>query len=284
MTMEIGLWTFAAVVLSIFMLPFISVKTASLEVNPWLLAAMMIIIILGSAAAIILVMTKWKVMNPIFKKALAGIGICIYGFAVGNGLLQALQGLRIISNIGDVRAVAIEVAGILTALLMVYLIHKKFKLPVVLRINNVLMVCLLSYAGAEFATKLSLFTAMTLLCAVAVYDAIAVWKLGTMQQMAQGLAESGIIPGIGIPHIDKKGKPQARLLGGGDVLFICMLTCVLLLKAPQAVAIGGFLGMFLGLMGLLFGAKKDVAYPAIPFILAGLVVGLGIGVLTGMVF
>jgi presenilin-like A22 family membrane protease len=118
--------------------------------------------------------------------------------------------------------------------------------------------------------------AFVLLCAIAVYDAFAVWKLRTMQEVAFGYIDAGFIPGIAVPngeHIE--GSPNIALLGGGDAVFIALTGIVF---ARYSSELGAFVtvGMLSACIALLFYAKKERFYPAIPYILAGCTMGIGV--------
>jgi len=144
-----------------------------------------------------------------------------------------------------------------------------------------------------FVPFLNFWTIIALLILISIYDMWAVWHSGLMQKMAKyQINELRVFSGFVIPYLSKKVKdelkklPKSKLknkkvkanvaiLGGGDVIFpiitagVFMLTEGGLLSAIFVIA-----GAALGLSYLLFFAKKKKFYPAMPFITAGIFVGL----------
>ena len=149
--------------------------------------------------------------------------------------------------------------------------------------------------------KASRFWATMLLVAVSIYDMIAVWYSKHMVTMAQEQAKSNVFAGLYIPkakitaktHIPAPTRPSqpaptrtsAAILGGGDIAFPLLFSGVvmdwLIIKGAgiqsalfQTTIIT--LTTTIALIGLFLYAKKDRFYPAMPFLSAGCIVGLGI--------
>lgn len=149
------------------------------------------------------------------------------------------------------------------------------------------------YGGlaAIFVPILNLWSMSILLVLIAIYDAYAVWKSKHMVTLAQSQAEAKVFAGLLIPYQKekikrsrqektsstlKKIKVRNAILGGGDIAFPLLFAGVVLKEMGlwQSLVIPFFaLG---GLAFLLFIAKENKFYPAMPFISAGCFVGLGV--------
>ena len=164
---------------------------------------------------------------------------------------------------------------------------------------------LLIYPGiaAVFVPILNFWTILALLVIISIYDMWAVWHSGIMQKMAKyQINKLKIFSGFFVPYISKKiriklkkmkkskSKKKVRvniaLLGGGDVIFP-LITAGVILKTKIALPFGlheftGGLGpalfviggAMLGLSYLFFFSQKKKFYPAMPFITAGIFLGL----------
>lgn len=145
--------------------------------------------------------------------------------------------------------------------------------------------------AAVFVPLLSFWTIVFLLVLISLYDMWAVWRSGIMQKMAKyQINEVKVFGGFFIPYISKrvrqklkklpksklKGKKiraEVAILGGGDVVFPIIASGVMLATFGILGAIFTILGAFLGLSYLLITAKKK-PYPAMPFITAGIFLGM----------
>lgn len=165
---------------------------------------------------------------------------------------------------------------------------------------------LLVYPGiaAIFVPILNFWSMLILLAIISVYDMWAVWHSGIMQKMAKyQINKLKIFSGFFVPYMSKKLRKKIKkikkskskqkhikvniaLLGGGDVIFP-LITAGVILKTKIAMPFGlhdfvGGLGpalfvtggAMLGLSYLFFFAKKKKFYPAMPFITAGILLGL----------
>ena len=142
--------------------------------------------------------------------------------------------------------------------------------------------------------------AFVLLVAISIYDMIAVWKSKHMVKMAKFQSESKLFAGLMIPYKrDKDEKPVKTvksakktklvketsvnaILGGGDVAFPLIFSGTLMeglmrngigkmtaYLQVNIVTVTTALALFL----LLYFAKKNRFYPAMPFVSAGCLVG-----------
>ena len=167
---------------------------------------------------------------------------------------------------------------------------------------------LLIYPGisAIFVPILNFWTVLILLALISIYDIWAVWHSGIMQKMAKfQMNKLKVFSGFLVPYISKKTRMKMKkarkdkskskkkvkvnvaLLGGGDVIFPIIAAGVVF-KAQTIVmpmglkvftgglgpAIFVIFGALLGLGSLLFLSEKKKFYPAMPFITAGIMVGL----------
>src|SRR3990167_1376124 len=158
---------------------------------------------------------------------------------------------------------------------------------------------LLVYPGiaAIFVPLLNLWTIILLLILISVYDIWAVWHSGIMQKMAKyQINKLNVFSGFFIPYVSKKVKMQmmkaknskvfsgkqkkikanVAILGGGDVVFPIITAGVMLKTLGFLPALLVIIGAALGLSYLFFVAEKKKFYPAMPFITAGIFVGIAV--------
>jgi presenilin-like A22 family membrane protease len=143
---------------------------------------------------------------------------------------------------------------------------------------------LLIYPGiaAVFVPLLNIWTIIGLLILISAYDMWAVWHSGFMQKMAKyQINRLKIFSGFFVPYVSKQVrkkriKVNVAILGGGDVIFPIIAAGVMLKTLGLASAFLVLAGATLGLAYLFFAAEKRKFYPAMPFITAGIFVGMGI--------
>ena len=161
---------------------------------------------------------------------------------------------------------------------------------------------LLIYPGiaAVFVPILTPLSIIVLLFIISIYDMWAVWKSGIMQKMAQfQMEELKIFGGFLIPTASAKVKGQIKkikekykdkkipikvknkkfkvniaILGGGVVIFPIITAGVFYRSFGMAAALSIIFGAFIGLTYLFAVTKKGKAYPAMPYITAGILLGL----------
>lgn len=157
---------------------------------------------------------------------------------------------------------------------------------------------LLIYPGiaAVFIPILNVYTVLILLVLISIYDMWAVWHSKIMIKMAKfQINKVKTFSGFFIPYMSKKVRLQIQkmsksqlkkkgvkinvaILGGGDVVFPIITAGIFL------VTFGNILGLFYassviigavaGLLYLFVRSEPKKAYPAMPFITAGIFLGL----------
>ena len=158
---------------------------------------------------------------------------------------------------------------------------------------------LLIYPGiaSVFVPILNVVTIIIFLVLISIYDAWAVWHSGIMQKMAKFQIEKlKIFSGFFIPYVSKKVRLKLKkmkkselrkkkvrvnvaILGGGDVIFPIITAGVMLNALGLGAALLVIAGATIGIGYLFFFAEKKKFYPAMPFITAGIFVGIGLSYL-----
>lgn len=160
-------------------------------------------------------------------------------------------------------------------------------------IHNITEVFIYGGLAAIFVPVINLFAIVIILLIISIYDMIAVWKSKHMIKMAMFQAESKVFAGLSIPYRKKntdsrketakkmqsagaqkaKENIQSAILGGGDIGFPLLFAGVVMkshgflkvLIIPLIASVGLFL--------LLYFAKKEKFYPAMPFLTISCFVG-----------
>ena len=160
-------------------------------------------------------------------------------------------------------------------------------------VHNLTEIFLYGGLAAIFVPIMNIYAMVILLLFISAYDIFAVWQSKHMVKMAKFQTESKVFAGLSIPYeLPKKTKEKktskrkatkkksagikTAILGGGDIGFPLLFSGVLLkqysllnvLVVPVAVTVALFL--------LLYYAKKDKFYPAMPFVTLGCFAGFGI--------
>tara|TARA_Y100000310_G_scaffold345528_1_gene466032 strand:- start:1544 stop:2455 length:912 start_codon:yes stop_codon:yes gene_type:complete len=163
---------------------------------------------------------------------------------------------------------------------------------------------LLIYPGiaSVFIPLLGLWSIIVLLIIISLYDMWAVWHTGFMQKMAKyQMNELKIFGGFFVPYLNKKQRQQIKeakqkikagkkpknksmkinlaILGGGDVVFPIITAGVILRLWGLLPALIVIAGATIALLTLFAYSKKGKFYPAMPFITAGLLIGIAIAYL-----
>ena len=149
--------------------------------------------------------------------------------------------------------------------------------------------------AAVFVPLLNIWTIIILLVLISFYDMWAVWHSGLMIKMAKyQINKLKVFGGFFVPYISKKTRAMIKklkktqlkgkrikvdiaILGGGDVIFPLIAAGVALKAFGFLPALFVIIGATLGLTFLLFNAEKKKFYPAMPFISAGVFLGLAAG-------
>lgn len=191
-------------------------------------------------------------------------------------------------------------AGII-AIVLAYL--KTFKRNLI--VHNLTELLIYPGIATIFVPILNFWTVIILLFLISAYDIWAVWHSGIMQKMAKYQMDNiKVFAGFFIPNISKelkmklskmkksklkneKIKVNLAILGGGDVVFpiitsgVIMKTSSINLPFGLAPFVGGLIpallvtfGSLVGLSLLLIFSEKKKFYPAMPFITAGILLGM----------
>ncbi len=171
---------------------------------------------------------------------------------------------------------------------------------------------LLIYPGiaAVFVPILNIWTIIILLIIISAYDIYAVWHSGFMQKMAKfQINELKFFAGFFVPYLGRKDKEKIKfirqkyknqklaekqlrnkkikvslaILGGGDIIFPIIAAGVIM-KSSKAIPLFGIQGLLSALLVTLFSvialaflfiyARKGKFYPAMPFLTAGIFIGM----------
>jgi presenilin-like A22 family membrane protease len=161
---------------------------------------------------------------------------------------------------------------------------------------------LIIYPGiaAVFVPILNIYSVLILLVLISIYDMWAVWHTGIMQKMAKyQINKVKVFSGFFVPYMSKKlrlelkklSKSQLKnkkikvniaILGGGDVVFPIITAGVVMLTYGLFYSLFAVAGASLGLLYLFIYSEKKKFYPAMPFITAGIFLGLLVGWLISL--
>jgi presenilin-like A22 family membrane protease len=129
--------------------------------------------------------------------------------------------------------------------------------------------------AAIFVPIMNLWTIIILLVLISVYDYIAVRKTKHMIKLAKSQSKAKVFAGLLIPY-----KKNVAMLGGGDIGFPLLFAGVVMkvfglgLLDPRTYIVPLFAA--LGLLYLFIKGEKKKFYPAMPYVTAGCLIGLGI--------
>ncbi len=174
-------------------------------------------------------------------------------------------------------------------------IWKVFKRNVI--VHNLTELIIYPGIAVVFVPLLNIWTVIILLILISIYDIWAVWHSGFMQKMANfQIKELGIFGGFFVPYLNKKQRALVKeakmklkqgkkiketkmkinlaILGGGDVVFPIITAGVILRSIGLLPAFVVVIGATLSLLLLFFYSQKGKFYPAMPFITAGLLLGI----------
>jgi presenilin-like A22 family membrane protease len=177
-------------------------------------------------------------------------------------------------------------------------LFKIFKQNVI--IHNLTELMIYPGIAVVFIPLLNIWTIIILLIIISLYDMWAVWHSGFMQKMANfQINELKIFGGFFVPYLNKSQRKKIKLakqeykksgkkpktksmkvnlaiLGGGDVVFPIITAGVVFRSIGLLPALVVILGATIALSLLFYKSQKGKFYPAMPFITAGLLVGIGI--------
>ena len=182
------------------------------------------------------------------------------------------------------------------AIALVLTVLKIFKHHIV--IHNATEVLIYAGIAVLFVPLFNIFWIVILLIIISGYDAFAVWQSRHMVKLAKFQIGTGLFAGLLVRtgkrqkgkgkrvRVSSKGKSRGgeAILGGGDVAFPLIFAGVVmesLVPAMGKVAAFGLaliipLVLTLVLLALLIKGRQGHFYPAMPFLTAGCLIGLGI--------
>ncbi len=164
-------------------------------------------------------------------------------------------------------------------------------------VHNITELFIYPGIAAVFVPILNLFWVIMLLILISLYDMWAVWRSGIMQKMASyQMDKLNIFGGFLVPYASKKVKETIKkikksvsksklkkkkikinvaILGGGDIIFPLIAAGVMLKTMGLFSSFFVIIGATTALSFLFFLSKKNIFYPAMPFITAGILLGIG---------
>lgn len=163
---------------------------------------------------------------------------------------------------------------------------KVFKQNII--IHNLTELVIYPGIAAILVPIFNIWTVIIFLLLISAYDIYAVWHAKFMQKMAKfQINELKVFSGFFVPYIrpedrkyiNKKGrgkkiKVSLAILGGGDIALPILAAGVVLLSQGFLAAITVSLFATLALLYLFLYSKKGKYYPAMPFISAGIFIGM----------
>jgi len=239
---------------------------------------------------LILLLIKFKTFNLWKVWFLVSVALCLT-FAFGALLRNALPGPSGI--------IVANVLGLGAALWKVFKPNPW--------IHNLTELFIYGGLASIFFPFITVWAAAILLLLISLYDMYAVWHSKHMVTMATFQTQSGMFAGLLVPagkaqstpphstktqptsaststpakgHVkytahepSSAGKVRGAVLGGGDIGFPLLFAAAILKQ--QGMAVAAIIPVFaaIALFGLLYFAKKDRFYPAMPFISAGCAAG-----------
>lgn len=179
-------------------------------------------------------------------------------------------------------------------------IYKIFRQNLI--VHNITELMIYPGVAAVLVGILDVFTVIILLVLISIYDIYAVWHAGFMQKMAKfQINELKFFTGFFVPYVAKKDRVKLKkardikkktgkgknpkvkvnlaILGGGDVVFPILAAGVILLSRGFIPAVMVTFFATIALLGLFALSKKGKFYPAMPFISAGIFLGMLVGLL-----
>lgn len=268
-------------------------------------------ILMGTVMVLIIIKFRsyrlWKIWF------LMSIGICLFvALAQFVTILLRLLGINGATKLVNfnVFGIPVTLSGLLTLALVVWLSYEKvFKKNMLA--HNFTELFIYGGLAALIVPNLAVEAALILLIVISLYDMIAVWKTKHMVVMAQFQTQQKMFAGLMMPYSQKTGKIalmkdvdvklkettkkpakkvkkitktdeiKTAILGGGDVAFPLIFSGTVLKKTasffpPVVITLTTALALFL----LLTYGKKDKFYPAMPFISAGVFLGVFLSVVV----
>lgn len=255
-------------------------NSAGVQFN--LLQSIIISFVLAIAIVFLLMRVKsiWFMRGWFFVVIALALGITLNLFMIKLGLIYP-----------SLFAIAL---GILLAYLKIF--RKN------ILVHNITELLIYPGIAAIFVAMLNVWTTIILLIIISIYDIWAVWHSGVMQKMAKFQINSlGVFGGFFLPYASDKVKEKIKLLklkyknknipekvikkskikialailGGGDIIFP-IISAGVVLKAFGNIYSALCVSLFasIALLYLFVFAEKKKFYPAMPYLTAGILIGM----------
>jgi presenilin-like A22 family membrane protease len=262
-------WAAACGCFGLAIIPFMQSKVGVIPaLNPWAIAGAMVAAMVGSGFL-------WYFFLRNVKKYLLFDVAVIYGLAITSVLH------RIGLASGDLTMdTGIELAGVFFAVTTTYYLSIKnmqkgwATTRKWMWVSNLFTIVFIASVAALTGAILPPLAAILILVGMAVYDAWAVWgKKQMMVGLATGFIKQRIIPGIALA---KEKEEEFAMLGNGDLFFMVLIPAAFF-KSSMPMMYASMIGLFAAIIFLFTFSAKKKFYPALPFMLAGCVIGLAVG-------
>jgi presenilin-like A22 family membrane protease len=260
-----------------------------IENVPGVYASFLISLVFSFIIAVVVILVLMKIRSVLFIRAWFFIVIAI-SLGITLNILTIKLGLAYASFF-----------ALMLGILLAYL--KMFERNIL--VHNFTELLIYPGIAAIFVSFLNIWTTIVLLLIISVYDIWAVWHSKIMQKMAKFQIQNlGVFGGFFVPYASKEMKDKIKLLklkyknqeipknvikrqkikvglailGGGDIIFPIIAAGIFLKtfdSIPGALIVSGFAS--LALLFLLMLGKKKKFYPAMPFLTAGVLLGMLIG-------
>lgn len=196
-------------------------------------------------------------------------------------------------SLGGINVKIAEIFALVIAILIAY--FKTYRRDVI--IHNLSEIFIYPGIVILFLPLVNIYVAIILLIIISVYDVIAVFKTKHMQKMAEFMIKDlKTFTGFFMPWLDrkemekikkikgkktklKKIKVNIAALGGGDIALPMLFICNVFLVYGIKSALVTLLFTTFGLLLLLIFGKRGKAYPALPPLTIGAIIGYVISLL-----
>ena len=254
-------WVVLCGVLGLVSAPYVGVRVEPLNVNPLILAGVVIGLMLVGAV-------MWYFLIKRTKIQIDDVFIPLTAFVIAD--LAAHFGVGGSGNWID-NTLALVAVFLIAMLFYAYIVKKMQeswegtkKFMWASNLFNVVFISAVAGLIGAFAPPIA---AVIIFLGAAIYDGVAVWKLGTMQVMANAFLEKRVIPGVGFAK-DEEGK--FGILGGGDLFFLVFVP-VAFFKSSSTLMFCLMSAEFAGLLILFALSRKEKSYPALPYMFAPII-------------
>ena len=270
-TLEIIAWTVFCVVMAIFGYKLLSVPPIVTDIPDWTMGLIVVGVIVLSGLFWWIVLKKFK-RNFVELGFASVITLLLMTFWIPDGGVTQGMATWLVVLLCILYLIAFY-ALVVMIISYAQLMKKSWKFTQKWYwVWNVVFLFATAIISIKFSKMLPPIAAFVFLGGAAIYDAWAVWKSGTMVDMAKFFIDSRMVPGIIVP---KKKKNKFAILGGGDVFAIIVVSFSFLKTSPW-FAFTTLSGMIGSLVYLMF-VGKDKFYPALPFLFAGAIIGVFVG-------